>query len=280
MRTYVIWPPGNWDAEGWAESRCTGCCGTHSAVVLAALSNKSARLTDWMHCSAALYCWGNSPLTPVRPLSSFDSATGDRRKLFASETASESGLSYPATRLLLLFCDILLSSHCCIQFSPSAVQFWSETGKCWTTCASCDAGTVALAWNSSPAHVRYDPFAAVVWPSANEFGGGTISSSQLILKHRTRHFAYWCCQSSDCKFWTNRSQGCSQNWKWMTKKCLGLLVSIVWIIVWNWFCTNSIYWFVCTTVVKHTFGSWAKSKKVESIDRSRGSDGRRGPQTR
>ena len=45
---------------------------------------------------------------------------------------------------------------------------------------------------------------------------------------------------------------------------------------------KSIYWFVCTVNVKHrpTFGFWAKPKKLASIDRPRGSDGWRGPQTR
>jgi len=155
-------------------------------VVQTELRNRSARWTDGRQCSPVPADWSGSPgETPTRPLSSFDSATGDKWKLFASEKASETGLSYAALMRwpLCSFWDTLLSNHCCIQFNPVPLQFWSESQSCSTVFVLSDTGNIVAWENSFWTHARYDP-STLAWPSTNEFGGGTFSFSQSVLKHQ------------------------------------------------------------------------------------------------
>ena len=190
--TYFCCLPGGCDAGLRVEISCSACCesvmisGGESDVQLVTHS-KSARLTGSRPCwtySSRGNCAGPSETSP-KQLSSFTRSTGDRCKLLASENPPTTGLLRSSIWLLPSYCGILLSNHCCIQFSPVPVQFWPVAGNCATLLTSWETAVFAALENVFGAQGRYDPTAAVDCPSANKAGGGTIPSSHSILKHQT-----------------------------------------------------------------------------------------------
>jgi len=182
------------------DSTCTGCCmpvttlgRVWSMAVLLGVNKKLARLPVCKQLSAG---WGNAAGTvgtSPSTLSSFTSATGDRCMLFDSHSSSASGLLQSMTSPLPLV-EMFFSSHCCIQLNPVLpVQLWPATEVVDTASALCGTESPLAASENLltfGALESDDAKSATVWPSANNFGGGTISS-QSSLKRQAIFDALW-----------------------------------------------------------------------------------------
>jgi len=162
--TYMSWPPGSWQAEYWTEF-CVPVTVPGTVYWFTAFADPGT-LADWWHWATTLGCWLNTAGFPLRPLSTFATATAVICKLSADEYAS---------------------SHCSINSKSVSVHFWPKTFS-----ATSDTERVFVeSEGSCDGHVRYVATSVASWPSANEVGGGIISPWWLILKlYDTIHACY------------------------------------------------------------------------------------------